>query len=445
MGRGTKTLRVLCIFLLTTSIFNKALAEEVREFNVKRVGGLRNFPAKNNLPMDAHDSDIYSPKSVRFSADGKKFYVNSLEGGKTVVYSWPQISKIKAIEHRFDARNQHLFQGEESVFDYRYYAKPASGAPVNYFVGKPVESELSHRGRFLWVPYYRRSYDSSAQSPSAVAIIDTDKDEIVRVMPTGPLPKYVVTSPDGRYAAVVHWGDNTVALIDISSSSPANFKYVAHIAVESQLSQVGVAGTDRDKNCGFCLRGAAFSRDSQYLLVARMGGGGIAGIDVVRQKYMGAVMNVPSTPRHLVLSPDGETLYASSNQSGALSEMPMASLISELKHANGRRSAAPVVSRSIDLGAGARTVDISPDGHIAFVALNNMSKIAMVSTSSFQTIGMIEANPYPVGLAVSPLNDGFITTSQGRSGVGGNAVDIFLYEYSVGAGTAQQTLAVARP
>ena len=35
---------------------------------------------------DSHDPDINSPKSVNVSPDGKKFYVNSLEGGKTVVY-----------------------------------------------------------------------------------------------------------------------------------------------------------------------------------------------------------------------------------------------------------------------------------------------------------------------------------------------------------------------
>lgn len=455
MGWGTKTLRVSCIFLLFTGIFNTAYADgvlhsaapdqdEIQSFYVKRIGRIRNFTATSKLPLDLADPDIYSPKSVRFSADGRKFYINSLEGGKTVVYSWPEIEKLKVIDHRFDDRHAHLFNGEETIFDYRYYAKPANGK-VNTFMGKPVESELSHGGRYLWVPYYRRSYDPSAQSPSAVAIIDTDRDEIVRVMPTGPLPKYVAISPNGRYAAIIHWGDNTVALIDISSSSPQNFRYVAHISIEAKLSMASLVGTDRDKNCGYCLRGAVFTYDSAYLLVARMGGGGIAGIDIARQQYMGSVMNVPPTPRHLVLSPDGETLFVSSNQSGVLSEISVSALISALRDANGKRNHAPILSRSVNLGAGARTVDISPDGRIAFVALNNLSKIAMVSTYSFRTLGTIEADPYPVGLAVSPDNTGFITTSQGRNGVGGNAVDIYAYGYELMPSVQQLPSSLMKP
>ena len=36
------------------------------------------------------DKDIHSPKSVNFHPSGRKYYVNSLEGGKTVVYDFPQ-------------------------------------------------------------------------------------------------------------------------------------------------------------------------------------------------------------------------------------------------------------------------------------------------------------------------------------------------------------------
>lgn len=49
---------------------------------------------------------------------------------------------------------------------------------------------FSHRGRYLWVPYYRRSFDINAQDPSAVAVIDTRTDSIVRMFETGPLPKW---------------------------------------------------------------------------------------------------------------------------------------------------------------------------------------------------------------------------------------------------------------
>ena len=218
--------------------------------------GQGNF--SDRFPREIHDPEIYSPKSARFSANGKKLYINALEGGKTVVYSWPQLKKLKSISHRFTAKNANLFFGETTAFDYPYYSTAPSG-DVNQFMGKPVESELSADGKYLWIPYYRRDWDSSAQSPSAVAIIDTETDQIVRVMPTGPIPKYVVASPDGRYMAIIHWGDNTVALIDVSSGDPARYQYVAHMTVENQLDQGPLSGTDRDDTCGFCLRGSFFS------------------------------------------------------------------------------------------------------------------------------------------------------------------------------------------
>ena len=93
------------------------------------------------------------------------------------------------------------------------------------FFGKPVESAFTHGGRYLWVPYYRRSFDINAQDPSAVAVIDTASNRIVRMMETGPLPKMIRCSNDGRTMAISHWGDNTVGLADISSDDPGQWHH----------------------------------------------------------------------------------------------------------------------------------------------------------------------------------------------------------------------------
>src|SRR5208282_2039398 len=77
---------------------------------------------------------------------------------------------------------------------------------------------------------------------------------------------------------------------------------------------------DRDKQCGYCLRGSVFTSDSKYLLVGKLSGGGIAVIDVQQMKYIGTVWGMRSTPRHLVLSQDGKTLFVSSNVGGYVSK-----------------------------------------------------------------------------------------------------------------------------
>ena len=389
---------------------------------MEKLGRIQNQASSSRLRIDIEDPEIYSPKSVRFSADGRKIYINSLEGGKTVIYSWPGLKKQKTISHRFRPADAALFGGVSTLFDYQYYAHSPAGDP-NVFMGKPVESELTHRGRWLWIPYYRRDFDESAQSPSAVAIIDTNTDRIVRVMPTGPIPKYVVASPDGNYVAIINWGDNTVGLIDTHSSDPRDFQYVAHLTVENQLSQEGLAGTDRDSTCGFCLRGSVFTPDSQYLIVGRMGKGGIAGFHIPTRTYLGSIMNIESTPRHLVISPDGQTLFVSSNYAGYISKAPLANVVGALIKAKGARVGGPRWNE-VFVGEGARTLDISHDGRVLFVAVNNSAELVAVDAQSLKVISRISVDPYAVGLAVAPDDSAVILTSQGHSGHGGNAANI---------------------
>lgn len=412
--------------LVACALAAQAYAEDVsvrldRFGRISRGGG-------SGLKVNIRDPEINSPKSVRFAADGKKIYINSLEGGQTLVYSWPDLVKQKTITHQFGPANQNLFDGESTVFGYPYYQQKAN---PNYFRGKPVESELSHEGRYLWIPYYRRDFDSSGQSPSAVAIVDTTTDEIIRVMPTGPIPKYVAASADGKYVSVTHWGDNTVGLIDTSSGDPRAWRYVAHLTVENQMSQAGKAGTDRDATCGLCLRGTVFSPDGQYLLVARMGGGGVAGFHIPSRKYLGSVMKIASTPRHLVLSPDGKTLYASSNSAGQVSAVALDEVIAQLERAGGRRVPGPAW-KGVSVGSGARTVDISPDGQFLFVAVNVSSEVVVVYAPALKVVARLKVDPYAVGLALAPDGRAVILTAQGRAGRGGgNAVNLIAVDTQI--------------
>ena len=56
------------------------------------------------------DPDINSPKSVNVHPNGKKFYVNSLEGATTVVYDFQTYKKLAVIKHQFDhTKDAHLW------------------------------------------------------------------------------------------------------------------------------------------------------------------------------------------------------------------------------------------------------------------------------------------------------------------------------------------------
>lgn len=391
----------------------------------------QNYDSRPDHVSDRYDADVHSPKSVRISPDGKKVWVNSLAGARTVVYDAATLAKKKVIEHRFGPAEAKLFAGKTGPFGWKFIRRGPTGN-ANHFKGLPVESEITHGGKFLWIPYYRRDWDRAATSPSAIAIVDAASDTILRVLPTGPIPKYVVASPDGKTVAVVHWGDNTIALIDVSSPDPAKFAHTGTLVVEKALSMAKLGTVNRDKVCGFCIRGAVFTSDSKTLLVARMGGGGMAGFDVATRRYLGTVDGMKPTPRHLALSPDGTQLYLTSNVAGYVAKIPVAEVTAALAKAKGGHVELETF-QDVYVGGGARTLAVSPDGRFLYVAIQSSADLVAVDAKTMQLAGRIRADAYPVGLAVAPDGKTIWVTSQGRSGLGGNSVGVFKVTEKKGA------------
>lgn len=370
------------------------------------------------------DKDIHSPKSVNIHPNGKKFYVNSLEGGKTVVYATETNEKLKVIEHQFTEADSLLWSKPSGLYPFTHYKKN-----LNTFRGKPVESAFSHNGRYLWVPYYRRSYDINAQDPSAVAVIDTRTDSIVKLMETGPLPKMVAVSGDNRYVAITHWGNNTVGIINITGKTPDDWYYEDCVTVQHKLTLNFslTASVNRDVNSGLCLRGTVFTPDGRYLLVGCMGGnGGIAVIDLQDFSYVGHIYGMMTNLRHLVIR--NGYLYLSINKEGYIQRVPLTTFYEAIGQIeNGKATLKDW--ENCKVAAGARTIDITPDGRYVVAACNFSSRLVVVDTESFKEVVRIKADSYPVGLDISKDGKYVYTTSQGRDGAGGNCVDIYQMDY----------------
>lgn len=405
-----------------TITIKKTLGEFDQLKVIKVIQSRISSPKKENM---VYEKTINSPKSAIFSKDGSKFYVNSLEGCATVVFDSKSFQKLKVIKHQFDKTNAFLFKNNENtVFGYDYKQQRDE---YNHFLGKPVESCLSHDGKFLWVTYYRRNWDPNAESPSAVAIIDVEKDEIVRVMPSGPLPKMIACSNDNKFIAVTHWGDNTVGLIDISSSNPMEFKYISHIVIDYKMNMNFSGNSNRDQECGNCLRGTVFTPDNQKILIAKMGGNGIAVVDVASQKYLGTITGTYSNLRHIAIS-NGD-LFLTSNKSGVIQKASLTEIFKE--NFDQKNQLYFPKWETVKVGPGARTLVVSPDGNYVFACVNNACKIAVIDVKTMKMISEIEAAAFPVGLAISPDGSTLISTSQGKSespGTG-NTVMVFQIEY----------------
>lgn len=371
---------------------------------------------------ESFDTDISSPKSVTFNSDGSRLYINSLEGCRTVVYRSPSLEKEKVINYDFPSGQGNLWASPSGYYPFTHYDNGASRA----FSGKPVESAWTHDFRYLWVPFYRRTFDLNAQDPSAMAVIDTRTHEIVRMFETGPLPKVVATAPDNSVILIAHWGDNTVGMIDISSDNPKDWKHLPPIEVGSKLKLNYSLTTpvNRDTNSGYLLRGTIFTPDSRYAMVAGLAGP-MAVIDVKNHKLLGTVGEIYGV-RHLVLK--NGMVYGSRNVAGEVLSFSLADLIAGIEEAatSGQSKISvkgPV--RRVGVGGGARTLEASPDGKYLFVACNSASAVYVVEAEQMKVVDRIRCDSYPVGLAISPDGRYMAVTSQGRQGNGGNAVNLF--------------------
>lgn len=391
--------------------------------SISLIKRFQHYNAKPNNGNDLFDNSINSPKSVNILNQKKKFYVHSLEGETTSVYDLTTFKRIKIIKHAFNASNQSLFANNAN----NHFQFKTRNSNINYFNGKPVESCFSHNGKYLWVTYYRRSYDANAIDPSAVCIIDTDKDTIVKVMTTAALPKMIACSPDNKTIAISHWGDNTVSLIDISSNNPQAFTQTNNIIIDYRMNLNFSADTkiDRDKNCGNCLRGTEFTPDNKYILVGKMGGNGIAVIDIEKRKYLGTVTGMKTNMRHLVVKDD--YLYLSSNKYGYVQKTSIRDFVKHFNTSN--KIEAYNKWQSAFVGIGARTISIDPTGKYLFAAINNESKVALVRTSDMKVIASCIADSYPVGMDISEDGKILIVTAQGKTGGGGNSVMVFKVNY----------------
>ena len=391
--------------------------------SISLIKRFQHYNANTKNENDVFDVSINSPKSVNILNSKNKFYVNSLEGEETAVYDLTTFKKIKIIKHSFNASNQYLFKGDANA-GFIYKTKTSN---LNYFNGKPVESCFSHNGKYLWITYYRKSYDANAIDPSAVCIIDTDADTIVRVMTTASLPKMIACSPDSKTIAISHWGDNTVSLIDVSSGNPQLFSYLDNIVIDYKmnLNFSSNAKIDRDNNCGNCLRGTEFTPDNKYILVGKMGGNGIAIIDIEKRKYLGTVTGMKTNMRHLLIK--DSMLYLSSNKYGYVQKTLLYDFVNYFSTTS--KMGAYNKWQNAFVGIGARTISIDPSGKYLFAAVNNESKVSIVRTSDMKVLASCNADSYPVGMDMSEDGKTLIVTAQGKTGGGGNSVMVFKVKY----------------
>jgi len=263
---------------------------------------------------------------------------------------------------------------------------------INSYEEKPVESHLTHNGRFLWVSLHNASgvavWDLQGTGetyvpgrPFKVAHIrrtqaeladaeDTDardraeKTEPIRLLliKTGKTPKVIASSPDGQYLFVANWHSDTVTVIRIDSPDPSEWVVVKTLVT------------------GRIPRGLSVSRDSKRLCVADMGGRVIKLYDLPSLNRTGQI-DVGLNPRHLV--EDGDHVYVSLNQTARLVSVNMA---------QGRVDASAQTCKS------PRTIALNAKRSVAFVVCYGSDRLQAFGLPALNLLNSWESPGHPVGV-----------------------------------------------
>jgi YVTN family beta-propeller protein len=293
-----------------------------------------------------------SPKSVVSSQTGLFFVQNMMYRHTVVVYDRER-ELVKTISDEVDL----------SELGHRRLKGTYRGAPV--------EAAFSPDGRYAYVSNYAMygpgftnpgddvCSPASGYDESFLYRIDTETLQIDQAIAVGSVPKYVATTPDGRYVLVTNWCSYSMSVVDTAT------------AEEIRRVQLGPYP-----------RGIIVSPDSRTAYVAVMGTTGIAEVDLrsFRVRWM---YGIGDGPRHVVLDPTGRWLYVTLNRTGGVAKIDTRT-----------RRKVDVVST----GSYPRSMAISRDGRALYVVNYESDTMSKVGTRNMRVLQTVPTDHHPIGI-----------------------------------------------
>lgn len=281
---------------------------------VKAVAIVQTTEVKDSLPVELPPyTDIEydkkemvnaagGTKSVIFNSKGTKLYAMNLEGMS--VYEFDQATRKITREFKFTPTRG-------MGWDYN------KSRPINSFQEKPVEACLSHDDQILWISLHnaegivpiwlddfsknKKSTDPQ-QKTKPVKVVYPGSSKIdsfhVPLIETGKTPKVISRTADSRYLLVSNWHSRNTSVLEMNTDAYPYGKIISTVPVSA------------------IPRGIAVDDKNNKSYIAIMGG---ASLNVVDNKTWQSekIMNVWSSPRHIVMDNDGR-LFVSYNSLGTI-------------------------------------------------------------------------------------------------------------------------------
>lgn len=223
------------------------------------------------------------------------------------------------------------------------------------FPGNAVESLPSRDGRTLYVTNFRRNM---------VEVIDTRSLQVTAEIEVGKNPKTMALSSDGKTLYVANWSSHTVSVVDLERNR------VVHTL-----------------RTGGNPRGMVTTREGK-LFVASFADDVIDVFDRPRaDERHTRRLRVCAVPRHLVLSPNEQTLYVSCYRKSLLGAVDLRDWSVE----------------RLPIGRSPKTIDITSDGRWVVSADYGEGTVSVVDTRAMEMRRTwIPELTMATGLAIAP-------------------------------------------
>jgi len=239
-------------------------------------------------------------------------------------------------------------------------------------IKSPYALATTPNGRYLYITSY-------LYSDSPVTIIDLTTMEVVKTITVGGYPKNIAISPNGKYAYVSNWNDNTISAIDTASKTLA-----ATIPV------------------GPNPLGIAFTPDSRYAYVVNHWDNYLSIINTDTKKVLDETVSVTSGLGGIVITPDGKYALATK---GVSNEVVVISLENNS------------IVKNIKVGRVPSWIALTPNGKYAYVTNSRSNSVSVIDVARQEVVGEeIPVGSAPERIAITPTGMyAYVTNSKGNT------------------------------
>ena len=209
----------------------------------------------------------------------------------------------------------------------------------------------------------------------SVSFVDLKSGAVRAKVPTASMPHEVAVSPDGRRAAVVAYGSNTIDLFDVATAR--------------RIERIDLGANRRPHGLVWLPDGRliATTEGSDTLTVVRAARGGGERVRAIPTGQKGS---------HMVAVHRGDTAYVANMGSGTVGVIDL----------DGEAA-----TRNVPAGTEPEGVAVSPDGSRLWVADRRADSLRVFDTATLKPLATLPTGAFPIRVALSPDGRSAVTSN----------------------------------